>query len=42
MMQEEKWKIKKRKEKDPQENNCIDEEKVILKQFIRAKSIPSF
>ena len=31
-----------KKKKDPEENNCIDEEKVILKQFIQSKSISSF
>ncbi|KAK9078353.1 hypothetical protein SSX86_002410 [Deinandra increscens subsp. villosa] len=36
---EEKRKIK---PKDPEEKKKIDEEKAILKQFIRAKSIPSF
>lgn len=35
---EEKRKIK---PKDPEEEKRIDEEKAILKQFIRAKSIPS-
>lgn len=35
---EEKRKVK---TKDPQEKKRIDEEKAILKQFIRAKSIPS-
>uniref|UniRef100_A0A7C8YVR8 Uncharacterized protein n=1 Tax=Opuntia streptacantha TaxID=393608 RepID=A0A7C8YVR8_OPUST len=37
-MLEEKRKIK---TKDPEEKKKIDEEKAILKQFIRAKSIPS-
>lgn len=37
-MLEEKRKIK---TKDPEEKKRIDEEKAILKQFIRAKSIPS-
>ncbi|XP_012076919.1 uncharacterized protein LOC105637874 isoform X2 [Jatropha curcas] len=36
---EEKRKVK---PKDPEEKKRIDEEKAILKQFIRAKSIPSF
>lgn len=35
---EEKRKVK---PKDPEEKKCLDEEKAILKQFIRAKSIPS-
>ncbi|XP_057504478.1 uncharacterized protein LOC130787986 isoform X1 [Actinidia eriantha] len=35
---EEKRKVK---PKDSEEKKCIDEEKAILKQFIRAKSIPS-
>ncbi|XVF74417.1 hypothetical protein PTKIN_Ptkin13bG0109000 [Pterospermum kingtungense] len=34
---EEKRKVK---PKDPEEKKCLDEEKAILKQFIRAKSIP--
>lgn len=37
-MLEEKRKIK---TKDPEEKKRIDEEKAILKQFLRAKSIPS-
>lgn len=37
-MLEEKRKLK---PKDPEEKKHIDEEKTILKQFIRAKSIPS-
>ena len=37
-MLEEKRKIK---PKDPEEKKCIDEEKAILKQCIRAKPIPS-
>ncbi|CAN4115421.1 unnamed protein product [Withania somnifera] len=32
---------RKLKPKDPEEKNLIDEEKAILKQFIRANSIPS-
>ncbi|KDP40787.1 hypothetical protein JCGZ_24786 [Jatropha curcas] len=35
---EEKRKVK---PKDPEEKKCIDEEKAILKQIIRAKSLPS-
>lgn len=35
---EEKRKVK---AKDAEEKKCIDEEKAILKQFIRAKSLPS-
>lgn len=39
-----KWILEERrklKPKDPEEKKRIDEEKAILKQFIRAKSIPS-
>lgn len=32
---------RKLKPKDPEEKKKIDEEKAILKQFIRAKSVPS-
>ena len=39
-----KWMLEEKrniKPKDPVEKKCIDEEKAILKQFIRAKPIPS-
>ena len=39
-----KWMLEERrkiKPKDPEEKECIDEEKATLKQFIRAKPIPS-
>lgn len=38
-MLEEKRKVK---PKDPEEKRKLDEEKAVLKQFIRAKSLPSF